>query len=80
MNKAYYSKHIDKFEKYFNVRNNFIDGMISVIAGSYVFDVIKFDEYMIRQYNYDQDKYSLQEFITMQFGKQASEFISELLD
>jgi len=68
-----------EFKKYFNVEKSFIDKITSMISGKYIFDIVLFDEYILETYNYDENVEPLQSFILRKFGKEAIEFIEEIM-
>ncbi len=71
---------IKGFPKYFNVRDTFLDEISSVLSGKYQLDIIAFDDWLIKEHNYDIDVHgSAKDFVTDKFGKGACAFIESLL-
>lgn len=71
----------EKFEKIFGVRfKDYYDGIESVLFKKIVVDIIKFDEYLLKKYRYNEDKeISMSAFILNKFGVDAWYFFKSLL-
>lgn len=70
-----------KFAKLFEVSiGDFYDPWLSLCLGHWVIDLLKFDEYLHSKYgNYEDKGLSMDEFITIRFGKEASELLEDLI-
>ena len=71
----------EKFEKIFGVRfKDYYDGIESVLFKKIVVDIIKFDEYLLKKYRYNEDKeISMSALILNKFGVDAWYFFKSLL-
>lgn len=71
----------EEFEKIFGVKfKNYYDGIESILFKKIVVDVIKFDDYLLEKYRYNEEKeISMSEFILNKFGADAWHFFKALL-
>lgn len=71
----------DKFEKIFGVRfKDYYDRIESVLFKKLVVDIVKFDEYLLQKYHYNEDRdISMSAFIINKFGIDAWRFFKALL-
>ena len=72
---------VDKrFQQYFNVKFSlFWDRMMSMLTMEVKIDVLKFDDYLHREFgDYEKDGKSMNMIIEEKYGKEALEFIHEL--
>ena len=69
-----------RFRKFFGVGDIFKDDLMTSCKKRYQIDIIKFDDWMIKNRGYNCERHgSLSDFITEAFGKEANDFIWELL-
>lgn len=71
----------EKFEKFFGVRfKDYYDGIESILFKKIVVDIIKFDDYLLEKYRYNEKKeISMSAFILNKFGIDAWRFFRALL-
>ena len=70
-----------EFIHHFDTRDIFQDRMVTMRAGKYYLDIIKFDDWMVANHGYDMEKHgSLKDFILTKFGREAAIFIRSLLE
>lgn len=76
-----HSQVAEKFEKFFGVSfKEYYDGFESVLFKKIVVDVIKFDDYLLEKYRYNEEKeISMSAFILNKFGIDAWRFFRALL-
>jgi len=69
-----------RFRKFFGVEDIFRDDIMTFYKKRYAINIIKFDDWMIENHGYNCEIHgSLRNFITNTFGKEACDFIWELL-
>lgn len=70
-----------KFERFFGIRfTPYFDSLMSVVFKRIIIDVVKFDNYLLNKYHYDQNKdISMAAFIINKFGVDAWYFVKSLL-
>jgi len=69
-----------EFRRFFQIPDTFMDVQISAVLKRYVFDVLKFDDYMIEHYGYEIERDgSLHDFVRNTFGEEAAQFLCSLL-
>lgn len=75
----YMIKYDRQFHKYFDVHlNKFIE--LLVLYGIWDFDISKFDDYMVKKYNYKIKKDgSLKQFLKKKFGQETVNLIQKLI-
>lgn len=75
------SQVAEKFEKFFGVRfKDYYDSIESILFKKIVVDVIKFDDYLLKKYRYNEKKeISMSAFILNQFGLDVWRFFRALL-
>ena len=74
-----------EFQKHFNTSfRPFYDGLMTICCKELCIDILKFDDYLIQKYNYEEpqpngDCQSMDQFITKEFGDNAVWFINNLI-
>lgn len=68
-----------EFVHHFDTRDIFQDRMVTMATGVYSLDIIKLDAWMKKNHGYRDEQGSLKDFIFNTFGKNAHNFIVELL-
>ena len=80
-----YSEVEREFRKHFDTSfRPFYDGLMTVCCKGLCIDIVKFDDYLIAKYNYEEpqsngDCQSMNQFIAKQFGDKAMAFFSKLI-
>lgn len=71
----------EKFMKFFGVPfKRFYDGLMSVVFGKLTINIIVFDDYLHERFGeYEDEGKSMKDEVIEKFGKEASEFITQLL-
>ena len=69
----------DEFARIFNLpANEFMHGLLTVVAKRFYLDIIKLDDWMVAHKGYDIDKDgSLSDFIRKTYGDEAVKFVEE---
>lgn len=70
-----------KFAKLFEVSiGDFYDPLLSLLFGRWMIDLIRFDQYLHSKFgNYEAEGLSMEEFVTMRFGNEASKLLEDLI-
>lgn len=58
---------------------DFMDKIMSVVTKKYSLDIIKLNDYMIKNRGYDEEDGSLSDFILKEYGKDAVDFIKNAI-
>lgn len=71
----------DDFQRLFQMSIvDFYDGVPSWLSGHFMIDLCALDDALHRKYgNYEDDRLSMEEFITKEYGPEAAELIRSLI-
>ncbi len=68
-----------QFQAYFKVQDKFQDRAMTMLMGSYVLDLIKFDDWLHEVHGYEEEIHgSTADFVENSFGSDACSFIRSL--
>lgn len=56
-----------------------LDGLLCAATGSVCVDVIKFDEILIRKFDYEKDNLSMNDFMIKEFGQEFADKFEQLI-
>lgn len=82
ISKTEYMQLCYEFEKRFKVPvYKFYNPLMTAITEKPFFDVIKFDEFLHKYYNYDENKHgSMKDFLLIHFNEEVAEMVSKFIN